>query len=231
MTNFCSTASSRMRSSLRDRLFASLDDGRHYTYGDVEAVSARFANVLVALGVEARRPGRGAGREEHRGADALSRHVRAGAVFLPLNTAYTPAEIEYFLGDAAAAVFVCDPAGRGAARRSPSKAGARLETLGVWRSPRRSAGTLADQGLAASTAFCHGRRAGRRSRGDPLHLGHHRPLQGRDADATTTSPRTRWPWSTTGASPATTCCCTPADLPHPWPLRRDQRRAARRRRR
>jgi malonyl-CoA/methylmalonyl-CoA synthetase len=31
-------------------------------------------------------------------------------VFLPLNTAYTPAEIAYFLGDAEPAVFVCDPA-------------------------------------------------------------------------------------------------------------------------
>ena len=36
--------------------------------------------------------------------------VRAGGVFLPLNTGYTPAEVEYFLGDAEPAVFVCDPA-------------------------------------------------------------------------------------------------------------------------
>mgnify|MGYP003346775674 CR=1 FL=1 len=36
--------------------------------------------------------------------------VRAGAAFLPLNTAYTPAEIEHFLGDAEPWVFVCDPA-------------------------------------------------------------------------------------------------------------------------
>jgi malonyl-CoA/methylmalonyl-CoA synthetase len=33
-----------------------------------------------------------------------------GAVFLPLNTAYTPAEVEYFLTDAEPALFVCDPA-------------------------------------------------------------------------------------------------------------------------
>ena len=37
----------------RGRLFASLADGRHYTYGDVEAVSARFANVLAEWGVTA----------------------------------------------------------------------------------------------------------------------------------------------------------------------------------
>ena len=32
-----------------------------------------------------------------------------GAVFLPLNTAYTPAEVEYFLTDAEPALFVCAP--------------------------------------------------------------------------------------------------------------------------
>ena len=36
--------------------------------------------------------------------------MRAGGVFLPLNTGYTPAEVEYFLGDAQPTVFVCDPA-------------------------------------------------------------------------------------------------------------------------
>jgi malonyl-CoA/methylmalonyl-CoA synthetase len=32
-----------------------------------------------------------------------------GAVFLPLNTAYTPVELDYFLGNATPRVFVCDP--------------------------------------------------------------------------------------------------------------------------
>jgi malonyl-CoA/methylmalonyl-CoA synthetase len=36
--------------------------------------------------------------------------VALGAVYLPLNTAYTPGEIGYFLGDATPAVFICDPA-------------------------------------------------------------------------------------------------------------------------
>ena len=36
--------------------------------------------------------------------------VRAGAVFLPLNTGYTPAEIDYFIGDATPAILVSDPA-------------------------------------------------------------------------------------------------------------------------
>ncbi len=35
--------------------------------------------------------------------------ITAGAVFLPLNTAYTPAELSYFIADADAALVVCDP--------------------------------------------------------------------------------------------------------------------------
>jgi len=49
--------------------------------------------------------------------------VLAGGVFLPLNTAYTPAEVEYFLTDARPRVFVCDPAKRGALTQIAGKAG------------------------------------------------------------------------------------------------------------
>ncbi len=54
----------------------------------------------------------------------------AGAVFLPLNPAYTAAEVEYFLSDASPAVFVCDPDRAGALEPVARKAGvARLFTL------------------------------------------------------------------------------------------------------
>ena len=55
--------------------------------------------------------------------------VRAGAVFLPLNTAYTPAEVEYFIGDAEPALVVGDarPAGGdgGAGREDTARASRR----------------------------------------------------------------------------------------------------------
>jgi malonyl-CoA/methylmalonyl-CoA synthetase len=35
--------------------------------------------------------------------------LRAGAIYIPLNTAYTPAEVEYFMGDAEPQLFVCQP--------------------------------------------------------------------------------------------------------------------------
>ena len=57
--------------------------------------------------------------------------VRAGAVFVPLNTAYTTAEISYFIGDAEPRLLVCDPSRREALRDSAQKAGViHVETLG-----------------------------------------------------------------------------------------------------
>ena len=55
--------------------------------------------------------------------------VRGGAVFVPLNTAYTPAELDYFIGDAKPAVLVCDEDSRSALRPLAEKHGAALQTL------------------------------------------------------------------------------------------------------
>ena len=143
----------RSRIPAPDAPFALLDDGRRYTYADMVDVSARFANALVALGVQ---PGDRVAVQVEKSVEALMLYlgaVRAGAIFLPLNTAYTPAEIEYFLGDAEPAVFVCDPAKADALKPYADKAGAKLKTLGIWRSPDVSAGSLSDKALAASTAF------------------------------------------------------------------------------
>jgi malonyl-CoA/methylmalonyl-CoA synthetase len=127
--------------------FALLDYGRRISYADMVAASGRFANVLVGLGV---RPGDRVAVQVEKSFEALMLYlgtVRAGGVFLPLNSAYTPAEIEYFLGDAEPAVFVCDPAKAEALKPYAEKAGAKLETLGV------SAGTLFDKQAAAAAEF------------------------------------------------------------------------------
>lgn len=57
-----------------------------------------------------RRQGGGPGSQKSGNADALSWTVRAAAIFLPLNPAYTTGELAYFIGDASSALFVCDPA-------------------------------------------------------------------------------------------------------------------------
>lgn len=143
----------RSRMPAPEAPFALLDDGRRYSYQDMLDVSARFANALVALGVK---PGDRVAVQVEKSIEALMLYlgtVRAGAIFLPLNTAYTPAEIEYFLGDAEPALFVCDPAKAAALQPFADRAGAKLETLGVWRSPDVSAGTLSDKALAAAARF------------------------------------------------------------------------------
>ncbi|MFC5419559.1 malonyl-CoA synthase [Bosea eneae] len=127
--------------------FAFLDDGRTYSYADMVAVSARFANALVALDVK---PGDRVAVQVEKSIEALMLYlgtIRAGAIFLPLNTAYTPAEVEYFLGDAEPAVFLCDPAKAEALKSFADKAGAKLETLGV------GTGSLLDKANAASGEF------------------------------------------------------------------------------
>ena len=131
------------------KTFIENHDGRIVTFADVEARSAQIANVLSGLGVE---PGDRVAVQVEKSPEAILLYlgcVRAGAAFLPLNTAYTPAEIEYFLGDAEPRVFVCDPADRD--KLASVAAGAKvahLLTLGVKRD-----GTLAEQADKASVVF------------------------------------------------------------------------------
>ncbi|WP_417414158.1 malonate--CoA ligase [Hoeflea sp.] len=138
----------------RNALFATLpEDGRHFTYGDVEDVSGRFANVLVGLGVK---PGDRVAVQVPKSIEAIMLYlavVRAGGVFLPLNTGYTPAEIEYFLGNATPRIFVCDPKKCADYEALTASLGIGLETMGVWQNHETSAGSLLDAGLAAPTDF------------------------------------------------------------------------------
>lgn len=104
-------------------------EGARLTYSGLVARSGRMANALVALGIA---PGDRVAVQVEKSVEALILYlavVRAGAVFLPLNTAYTPAEVAYFLGDAEPRIFVCDPARADALRPAAEQAGARVLTL------------------------------------------------------------------------------------------------------
>ncbi len=71
---------------------------------------ARQANALRAAGVG---PGDRIAAQVAKSPEALALYgasAALGAVFLPLNTAYTDAELGYFLGDAGPRVLICDPA-------------------------------------------------------------------------------------------------------------------------
>jgi len=93
-----------------DALFlSSHDTGANVTYGAFFANAERIAAALVAAGVK---PGDRIAVQTPKTVTMLELYVGAvlcGAVFLPLNTAYTASEVRYFLGDAKPALFVCDP--------------------------------------------------------------------------------------------------------------------------
>ena len=81
---------------------------RSYSWNDIEQLSARFANLLHALNLPA---GSRIAVQVEKSPEALMLYlasVRAGLVYLPLNTAYRESEVEYFLTDAEPAVVVCD---------------------------------------------------------------------------------------------------------------------------
>src|SRR5271157_3859280 len=89
--------------------------GKRYRFCDVDSGSARLANVLAALGVK---PGDRVAVQADKSPEALILYLaclRAGAAYLPLNTAYTRAELDYFLKDAGPALFVCRPQDEAAA--------------------------------------------------------------------------------------------------------------------
>jgi malonyl-CoA/methylmalonyl-CoA synthetase len=139
---------------LYDRLFrvgrvsavAIETETRRLTYGDLDVDVARMANALRALGV---RPGdRVAVQVEKSLANLLLylATLRSGAVYLPLNTAYTPSELAYFIGDAAPVLVICDPAAR--ATVAPLAGGASLATLDAL-----GEGSLGELAAGESGAF------------------------------------------------------------------------------
>jgi malonyl-CoA/methylmalonyl-CoA synthetase len=103
--------------------------GERTTYAELVARTGRVANALAVLGVK---PGDRVAAQVEKSVEAIVLYLataRAGGVFLPLNTGYTPAEIEYFLGDAEPAVFVCDPSRYESLRPVAAGAGAQVLTL------------------------------------------------------------------------------------------------------
>ncbi len=100
-------------------------------YGDVVTRSAALAHALAGLGVM---PGDRVAVQVEKSVDAIMLYlacVRAGAVFLPLNTAYTLNELEYFIGDAEPRLVVVAPERAAAVAPLANRLGAACETLGV----------------------------------------------------------------------------------------------------
>ena len=91
-----------VRARMRDpaKAFIRNGDGRTFTYAEIWDLAGRLAGALRAHGV-------GVGDRVAVQADKSPEAIvlflacaRAGAIYLPLNTAYTLNEVDYFVGDA-----------------------------------------------------------------------------------------------------------------------------------
>ncbi|MGX5722299.1 malonate--CoA ligase [Shinella zoogloeoides] len=109
-----------------EAVFIETAEGRRWTYGDMIRLSGQLAHALARRGVT---PGDRVAVQVEKSPEALMLYLaclRAGAIYLPLNTAYTLAELGYFLGDATPALVVVDPKVRDSVAEI---AGGAVETL------------------------------------------------------------------------------------------------------
>lgn len=113
-----------------EKIFIQSLDGASISYRQMLSASARYAHALVALGVV---PGDRVAIQMEKSPAFLFIYlacVRAGAVFLPLNTAYTPHEVGYFLSDAQPKLIVCDPESVDSLKDAATKADVRIVVHG-----------------------------------------------------------------------------------------------------
>ncbi len=83
------------------------DNGLNYSWQDIDRATAMLANLLESLNLPS---GARIAVQVEKSVEAMLLYLatlRAGYVFLPLNTAYQSAEIDYFIGNAEPAVVVC----------------------------------------------------------------------------------------------------------------------------
>jgi malonyl-CoA/methylmalonyl-CoA synthetase len=118
-----------------DAVAVETDQGLLYSWQDLERATAMMANLLVSLNLPA---GARVAVQVEKSVEAMMLYLatlRAGYVFLPLNTAYQSAEIEYFIENAEPAVVVCSPKNFGWVSKIAFKAGTQnVFTLGDDRS-------------------------------------------------------------------------------------------------
>ncbi|MFZ5568291.1 MAG: malonate--CoA ligase [Pseudomonadota bacterium] len=106
-----------------DAIAIETDNGLNYSWRDLEHATAMMANLLKSLALP---EGSRVAVQVEKSVEAVMLYLatlRAGYVFLPLNTAYQSAEIEYFIGNAEPAVVVCSPKNFGWVSQLAFKAG------------------------------------------------------------------------------------------------------------
>ncbi len=124
-------------------------EDRRVSYAEFIERVGKLANVLQQRGLS---PGDRVIAQVGKSINALALYgacVRAGFVYLPLNTAYTATEVDYFVGDCGATLMVCDPKNFDALTPVVNKHACTLMTL----SADGHAGDLAEATSSASSEF------------------------------------------------------------------------------
>jgi malonyl-CoA/methylmalonyl-CoA synthetase len=129
-----------------DEVAVETDSGLNYSWRDLDRATAMMANLLQSLGLPA---GSRVAVQVEKSVEAMALYLatlRAGYVFLPLNTAYQSAEIEYFIGNAEPAVVVCSSKNFGWVSKIAFKAG----TQNVFTLDDDRSGSLLDRAAHCS---------------------------------------------------------------------------------
>ena len=155
------------------------------TYAQLREAAGRMSALLAA----ARRasPATGSGsccRTSRRSRSPSTARWPPGAIVVPMNPLLKSREVAYYLGDSGAQVLLAWHAAAGEAAKGAADAG----RPGRSRSRPPDLADLIGELLAAPGPQTG---AGRRRRGHPVHLGHHRPAQGRRTDPRQPGPQRR----------------------------------------
>ena len=109
--------------------FLHLPDGTTITHDAFLRMTARYANAITGLGLE---PGDRLAAQIDKSPEALAVYaacVQSGTIFLPLNTGYTAAELDYFVGDSGAKLLLATGKSEAALAEVAAAHGSELKTL------------------------------------------------------------------------------------------------------
>lgn len=108
-----------------DDCWLETEDAKYYSWRDLECGTAKIAHLFASLQLP---PDSRIAAQVEKSPEALMLYlatVRAGFIYLPLNTAYRASEMEYFIGNATPAVVVCSPKNFGWITQIAFRAGTR----------------------------------------------------------------------------------------------------------
>ena len=136
------------RGGTPERALVEPDGGAARDWRGIDADTGRYANLLAGLGLK--RGDRVAVQAE-KSPNALLLYLgclRAGLVYLPMNTAYRAEEVAFLLGNAEPGLLVCDPAAEAGMRDLARQAGvARVLTMDA-----KGGGSLDEAARGSSSA-------------------------------------------------------------------------------